>query len=291
MKSEPRYRKQVNKNGWMVGLQRLCFGENTPKFSGYCPFFWFTWLCLLIFPIALFVRLVGFVFRGIFSIAGRFESTKINRPKDSQLIDFYEYYVQYDRDLNKIKSRDYLVDFFEDVLEWIEVTPDWENCVKQAIIDRDKERARNVQRQARSDARAVFLRRMANYAGYVVKPILAVAGIVVTYYFVLAVKFLISHVTLPELVLVGKLSGFALAVVAVMMGIVRVIKAIIAHNRKCPKIPGKRGLLRKIGDAIESGICAAGDFLIDTIETIYTRECPLIEWGEESEPIQRRKGI
>ena len=66
--------------------------------------------------------------------------------------------------------------------------------------------------------------------------------------------------------------------------IVALILATVKYFRSCPKCTDKIGFFGKIGNALSSG----AEFLVETIETIYTRECPLIEWTDETEPIQKR---
>src|SRR4051812_43991327 len=94
MKLEPRYRKVVNENGWMVGLQKLCFGSIRPKFSGYCPFFWFTWLCLLLFPIVVPIHGIILLFVWIANVFGDLKDKRPFRPSDKDLVAFYDTFLE-----------------------------------------------------------------------------------------------------------------------------------------------------------------------------------------------------
>src|SRR6266403_837576 len=132
-----RYRKPLNKNGWMVKLQRLAFGNITPHFVGYCPFFWFTWLCLLILPAALLVRLIAFI---LSAVASLFEIPACPfRPPKKKLVEFYEDILEHGW---KITCDSWGENYYKAVLAWIAATPDWEEQLKALYAERQVEKAK-----------------------------------------------------------------------------------------------------------------------------------------------------
>lgn len=276
--SERKYRKQVNKNGWMAKLHRICFGEATPTFVGYCPFFWFTWFCILFFPLIMIVRLVITIIYGFVCV---FRAIPPMRPSDILLYSFYDKYLEYgggQEVLNYIRD---ILDQYRKVLRWIAVTPDWENCAKQV---RYKIQQRQAKQQEKAVANAQRAKTLSKYAGYVVKPTLGAIALFSSYQFIRLMIWIVRQFTWAGFIFAAEIVGFAIGIGLVISILVSGIK--IGHRllRKCPKNPNKIGFWSKVGNAIGNGL----EFIAETIETLYTRECPLIEWGNETRPIEKR---
>lgn len=283
---ERKYRKQVNKNGWMARLQRFCFGKTAPQFTGYCPFFWFTWFCLLFFPLIMAVRIVFLAVSVSRSLMRRFKSTAARRPKDSLLLSFYQNYLEAVTNLGspvnamEWENRVNTEEVYGKVLDWIAQTPDWENCAKQVLLRHQQREEKKQQRQVVNAKRTLWL---SKYGGYVTKPLLAIIAIFISYWVVKMWLFVMPFITLHDLAVA---SGVLLAVLVAVTIIALIFEAIVRSVkwfRKCPKDPDRIGFWRKI----RNGFVVATDFIEETVGTIYTRECPLIEWGDESGPITR----
>lgn len=278
---ERKYRKQVNSHGWMRKLQTWTWAESTPHFVGYCPFFWFTWLCLLLIPITLVLKTVAFAFRLVFSaIPATFW---ITRPLPERLLEFYKDVRRFG--INEVRTWN----SYRSVFKWIDITPDWENCILAIIAKQEKKAEKEAVREPK---RAKFANRMARYSGYIVKPILAAVAIFILY---LALPklwkgmtwlwTLILSVTWDDFLFMAKAAGFAAIIVAILYVLVYLLVRFIEGIRGCPKCPEKITLTYKAGLALSSGV----DFLLETVAALYTSECPLIEWGDHSAPIERRE--
>lgn len=167
--SERKYRKVVNANGWMRKLHVFSFGNSAPRFVGYCPFFWFTWLCILILPITAPFRFICFLLSVVLSVAdAAMESLperKPRKPSDSLLLAFYSDFLEDGLDfaLDVWESYDYLV-------AWVRATPDWENCAKKAVLERDIARVKSSRREKK-------VRQLSKYAAPIAKTALVAAGV------------------------------------------------------------------------------------------------------------------
>ena len=167
------------------------------------------------------------------------------------------------------------------ILKWIAVTPDWENCALQVKY---KSEQRAIKLEANQDKNAARAKQASKYAGLIAKPILGLVALFVSYWVIKAFVFVFSKITWPGTIGVLELAGVIVGVFLMGYLIVALILATVKYFRSCPKCTDKIGFFGKIGNALSSG----AEFLVETIETIYTRECPLIEWTDETEPIQKR---
>lgn len=277
---ERKYRKPVNANGWMRKLQRWAWGKATPKFVGYCPFFWFTWLTLLLSPVVLVVKTVGFIFRFIGSAIP--ESLSTRKPSDDLIVEFYAAYLRFG--LEEIKEWAE----FDDVYEWIVVTPDWENCAKAILA----KRAKKAEKRAVAEPKqARWAKRLARYSGLIVKTFLSGAVIAVLYLSarpiwrgIIFLCHFFGSLSWSDLLWMAKVGGVAVLIVCGLWALVGILARIIEGLRICPKCPDKIGLSYRLGLVVRSGV----EFFFETIAALYTRECPLIEWDDHNEPIQRR---
>lgn len=266
----------------MRKLQKWTWGKATPKFVGYCPFFWFTWLCLLLTPVTLVFKTVVFLFRLVFSAIP--ETFWITRPPDSILVIFYEVYL----DGGSIKHVYDNWTGFDYVLKWVAITPDWENCIKAIIAKQLKKAEKEAVAEPK---RARLANRMSRYSSYIVKPILATAIIFVLYILlpkvwqgaVLLWQVILS-VSWADLLVMIKGAGIFGAAILILWAFIYFLTRFIEGLRRCPKCPEKIGWSYRTGLALGSGV----EFLFETIAALYTSECPLIEWDDHSEPIQRR---
>ena len=280
METERKYSKQVNENGWMRKFQVWCFGDLVPHFVGYCPFFWFTWICVFISPLILFGKIfepVGRVFLKLVEV----KRHQPKRPNDGAIMAYYEAYCRGDQDDMAC---------YQNVIDWIKITPNWEECAKLLIAKYKaaKERARR-KKEARERFKARFAKLIGNYGGYIVRPLLFVVSIVAAYYLWRGIVILISMITLSLLVWIGKIlvgGLFACLVLSLLFRFV-VMPAIEYYNR-CPRGKEKPIKSTYFWRTIGEGIAAGATFCIDTVAMLYTRECPLIEWSDKDSSIKRR---
>jgi len=41
---------KINKNYWACKVQKKTLGIDCERYAGFCPFFWMTFVCILIYP-------------------------------------------------------------------------------------------------------------------------------------------------------------------------------------------------------------------------------------------------
>lgn len=296
MKDKPdrKYRKRVNQSGWMIKLQKLCWGDSTPKFVGYCPFFWFTWLSLFLLPIMLPLRLILLVIVLVVLLFGDFKSTSAKRPKDKLLLSFYLSLIQtkeaLDNDMERALDWERVHNSvpYAPVFRWIDTTPDWENCARRVHLRHLEREGQNEARKERIVVRSGKLRKIANYAGYVIKPLLIVASAVVLYWVGVGIMFVVKNITIGEIIFALKTLGVVLVLTAIITSVTAMLSKLAKWWRKCPSRPGRFAWAYKWALAVFNAIWGVLEFIAETIEIIYTRECPLIEWDSESGPIERQ---
>lgn len=275
--TERKYRKPVNTNGWMRKLQKWTWGDSTPNFVGYCPFFWFTWLSVLVMPITLIRKIVAAIFHFIGSAIPE-RIRKVQRPREAVLA------LLYDHCLKMGVGRAYADWLAEDdaVSEWLKATPDWLNCAERAYRNQQRKAAHEVVWAPRRNAFAQF---MSRYAGYVVKPVLWAAGLAGLYVLGRALFSLIYNISLEVLIIMGQITAGVMVGTGFMYGVIRVVAWFIMKRRcRCPKNPDKVTWYHRVGLGLDNAL----EFVCETIESTYIRECPLIQWDDHDEPIQPR---
>lgn len=273
MNTERKYRKQLSENDWKIKLQRACFGGITPNFVGYCPFFWFTWFCVLITPIVLPMRGSIALLRMLIKHLPR--PSKIERqPDDADLVWFYKSYKEHG------------LTWFEDHISfsymtmsrylaylWVLKTEYWEQCCQDAVRRVDARNKREATKTARRARNAARLGRLTHVLGTISKFVLIGIASILSLLLLRAAWLLLRTVTLKEWLNVLGLLGIAILGVALIVGLFKLLQL--------PIRKGCRAIVAPIGGVAK--------FLFDTVETIYTRECPLIEWSNETRPIERRQ--
>src|ERR1039458_9902820 len=206
MNTERKYRKPLNRNGWMAKLQRICLGK-TPNFVGYCPFFWLTWICVLFFPVFMVARGVGFLFWGITCVI-RHIPISPSRASDARLLAFYLHYLETVQAIGLEHSLDWEhannKKAYGKMLKWIAVAPDWENCALQVKY---KSEQRAIKLEANQDKNAARAKQASKYAGLIAKPILGLVALFVSYWVIKAFIFVFSKITWPGTIGVLELAG------------------------------------------------------------------------------------
>lgn len=243
-------------------------------------------------PIILPVNLIRLLFLGFGTVAVRvFElipERGPRRPVEHVLMLFYDDYLN-----GAWNSLAELVEAwgesghprFVNLAKWIKVTPDWENCAKRLIAKRDAA-------QVKSDKREKKVRVLSKYAAPIAKTVLGIIGVVGSGFFLYFLQRLIIHIQwfrvwhtfVSALPYTGWILLFAAGVFATGYLFAFILTWLVERFRRCPKCPEKVTIWMKISGGFMAGL----EFIGETIGSIYTQECPLIEWGTKSEPIQKR---
>lgn len=280
MNTERKYRKQLNRNGWMTKIQRFVWGNKTPKFIGYCPFFWFTWFSLLAVPLALILFALALPFVAAVSLISKIPKHP-KRPNYEVLLDIYTAVQAIAGNLKQYEAYAQAVKDDFKWAQWICATPDWWNCVLAAHSRDERLQAKRERRGARD---AKHLSKVANNLHYIVRPVIYLFSGFVLFKLGQFLYWSWPKIYWPT---VGQVAIMLLGGIIIAAAVYFLIQAIESawrfYRRHCPKCPSKHGFWSKFNNAL----CTAGEFLSDTVEAIYTRECPLIEWSDESAPIER----
>lgn len=276
--TDRKYCKQLNRNGWMARLQRFVWRSRTPDFVGYCPFFWFTWLTLIVLPFYLLLLVIVMPFVGLKHLYNKIPKHP-TRPSYEDLLAIYDLVIEHGQEIvlhiDNVK-----------IQNWINATPDWWNCVLAAVAKRNRKITIVAKRAAKDRSR---LKWVANRLHYIIKPLLWGGFAVAAYVLAKSLVWIIPIILrwpwpkIGEIVFCVLILGISVCIAVVLiMGIEALWKL---YRKKCPKCPDKIGFWYWLG----SKLIIPFYFLWETIEVIYTRECPLIEWGDESKPIQRNE--
>jgi len=288
MNTERKYRKQINKDGWMCSVQKWSFGKRTPTFVGYCPFFWFTWLCIFISPLVLVGKFFEFLTNlavSCWPVSSPQKVKKVKRPSDMNIIAYYE-----KLNSNPKPSESELINFnicmFPDVRTWIKVTPNWEDIAKSLIAKRDRAIEREEKKRQRQAKLQASIKKFAYLSGFIVKPILFLLALAAGYV-VLSISWLfVQQITWGVVIACGELLGLSLVATIVVSLFSRLFGKVKLKWSSIPEKPIKyeegcvaNKILECVGNVF--------GFIKETVGMLYTRECPLIEWGEESKRIEK----
>lgn len=322
----------------MCRIQKYSFGIDAPTFyTGYCPFFWMTWLALLASPFVLawkiLAHLAGLTWDNLESHLEAREKRKAERndqvPKPVRAVKppprIFEYMVEARDEYNV--HPDYLSKWVFEYCglrgfwkwrrhayqQWFEENPreTWEadyNAAAERLLKEQKEAREEYKRiqQARKD-RAERLKRMACRASVVGRGIARIAvflAIACILYWIIIGGIWATNNPGVLLAYTIKTAAFIAATITVSL-ILFVIGKWWREYDPSPLLeslgrfqsPAER-TCKVIGWPFQTGwkallatgraISNAAVFLATTIKLTYKAECPMIVWGEENTPIQKR---
>jgi len=316
---ERKYGKKVNKNGWMVRLHRFTLGRE-PKFIGYCPLFWSSWVLIFLFPLTLIGKLLSFCLK-IFSnccqvgsnVEPNFEWTteKISidpKPKKPTYREFFvllkvrnkigdiydetkDYYKIYCNDARVyIEFYDYCE--FISALMWVLENGGWDKCAVAFEKELKKEELAKAAKQKYQDALKKQSDLIVKFTSFLVKPALIVSAIAVAYLIYMFIGWLVSVVTFSQAIsvfgIIALVFGVALCLSAIWH-LCQKISATIGHVELSLGVSKKNNKLFDMVGKFFGGIGVAFKFIIETINMFYTKECPLIEWTDKDGKITNNK--
>jgi hypothetical protein len=318
--------KKLNREHWMCRVQMYTFGIDAPNYyMGYCPFFWMTWVSLLVLPIVFlgktFVKLSSAPIKPVMRYADARSKTRalqlLNTPLEPTyyvILDVYaafgknDYYInEYDRKITFENCSGHLFGGHytrcERIRLWFLQNPNWRDThLEKARAERQK-RAEEIEREERKEREAnerrkrteARNRKLSNVAGLcgrglfkLLIPTLIIAGGVFGYYGILK---LCSAIRLEDVVLVFAITAGLVASFLACRILVDFLCTFVFTEPVADKI---RRALRWLFD--DNGLLskifdktrAVWNFAADTVALTYKAECPLIVWGEETGNITRR---
>jgi hypothetical protein len=289
---------------------------------GYCPFFWMTWVSLIVFPIVFvgktLFKLTSIPVKPVFKALSDREKAKMDElskiplePSFYVILDVYRVFGDvnsfiddYDEEIT-IKSCGVWVfggEFKgERIRQWFIKNPNWRDThLEKARIEykewadrTERKQKEDTELRNRRDARNRKLSATASMCGRglfkVIIPTLILGLAVLTYY---GVAKLVSMITLQgffgaiALMFAGIASYFAMKIFLDFL-----FTFVFTDNVKdkistmFEKILGHGGIYDKFIGRIHD----AWFFVKDTVALTYKAECPLIQWGDETGKITKRE--
>lgn len=284
MSNERKYRKRINPDHWMVKVQKFTWGSKTPDFVGYCPFFWFTWFSLVLAPFKIIgmiilapLLLVGIAIQNLIDKM----PSKVRKPTPTIMLHMAEKWQENETSFLEWLER---AEFFGTERAWIRATPDWRNCFLAVLLEKESKDAKKAAANSRDKKR---LQSLANKLHYIVRPMAWIIGLGAggTFLFY-AYKFVVwawPFLYWPKIGEVVLIIIVCITAIATFVSII--IGAEYLWNKMrsgCPKDPNRKGFWATVGKCIAIPF----SFILETIDAIYTRECPIIEWDEDTGPIE-----
>jgi len=304
--------KKIDRKHWMCRIQNYSLGIDAPTFyMGYCPFFWMTWVAVLIAPIVAFFNLLAWPTKFLYvSTSTRIVTRRKEREEEIRKIplmpsDNLFRDLQYlPRSLKVITAHD-LSDFrcLRDwtscvrVALWLAENPNWRKTYLRDALKRLADiRAAERAREEKQKARTFTLRNLNKYVslcGSAVFKVLIPLGIVTAaigvVYGVFKLIMLIGWLNMLGAFVITSFVGALFMLVYLMFDLGRCIvdsRPTLEMKNEYVVKQGKVSLaFEKIGDFIRSCFF----FIKDTVSMTYKQECPLIIWGEETGKIEKRQ--
>lgn len=287
--------KVLNRNGWQARLYKFIWKKDPYNIRGWCPLFWISWLGLFLLPFVL----LGEGVSKTLSLLKDFWPERLTKPEKE-----YEYTpcfseIDYVYNLNEQEQDSFFK--YTAFGGWAQKNPNWKEIYK-ARKDKEAENNRKIAelnvirweretaRRAKLDAKMLIITK---YAGYFVKPALAASAIFVGWLIWVTAAFLVSIITWKDIVISAQVLGSIALVIGAGYGIAKIIIKTLDLVQKTRKViePEKiekikePGIFCKAGDAIYEAL----NFLIETVKMTYEKKCPLIQWGDETKPIEKIK--
>lgn len=314
--TERKYRKQISTNSWMVKIQRWTFGD-AYYFQGYCGFFWLTWLCVLLAPLTLIGKILEFVGKFLWNSIDfesweeykktkRKERNKFNPEKYAQdILNLGELLDLLKCEISDITSKiysteqprpegayDLYINIDVYVFQWAGTNLNWRDFLPRArqIVEKQKEETARKEKIAARNKKNMQL--LSQYSSYLVKPAIILGAVLVAW---VVYKFLfviiLSLFTLSNLFYLGICGGIALGTcLFLFLAFLGCKKAMDVSGDIIKSLPTE-SISKKthLFDVVISGIKNGFGFIFETIGMLYTKECPLIEWADETKPIEKNK--
>ena len=308
--------KKLNREHWMCRVQMYTFGIDAPNYyMGYCPFFWMTWVSLLVLPIVFlgktFVKLTSILIRPVTRYidtrAKAREAELIKTPLEptyNTILDVYGVFGKDDfvlgLDGQKITLEDYsrLIFCYDYVRDerfrlWFLQNPNWRDThLEKARAERQRVEGEERERRKKREARN---RKLSNVAGLcgrglfkLLIPTVIIALGALAYYGIIK---LCSVVELADVVLVFSIIGFIVAGFLACRILGDFLSTFVFTEPVKDKISRVLGRIFDDGgicDGLTNKIRNVREFIIDTVALTYKAECPLILWGDETGNITRR---
>jgi hypothetical protein len=302
MKVEPEKQKVISRKHWMFRLYKWTWNRDA-EYRGYCGLFWMSILNLGIIPLTIVGKSFGFFVDLIVKIWPKSEEKEdVFFPEDYEIVKAYETMIN----SNITETHDDFVwRVHWKIRDWIVENPAWrsyypsakERLLKQEALDEirlKKYRILEEKQQARKAIIDAKLEKLTNVLKYFVKPALVGSALLTVYgiykvigWFISIFSWTVAWSVLMNLVcIVAIVVGFYLGYKSVAYGF-KLFEGIVKLVDKPEEVVIEEpGIFSKISIVIREVI----EFVINAIDIVYHKKCPLIVLtDDETRPIEKIK--
>lgn len=281
MNEERKYKKVINRNGWMCRLFKFSTGRE-PQFQGFCPFFWSTIFWIVLFPITVICRLLE-VIMSFLALAFKKEQKAHSVRQNLCFIKIAENnYSSYT--LRSILNGEYCSEDFDSI-------PNWKEKI-QAILDKREKQAEidkaNYERKkARQEKYEQFKEKLTFYGKFLIWPGLIASSIGAAFLVWKFVAYCASLITVQNLIDVGAFFLIVGLIALTILSLFKLVKKCVDWKERVESVAPLEPAEDK-GPGIISRFFEGIGELWDGAKIVYRRECPLIEWSDDkTKPIEK----
>ena len=305
---ERKKEKKLDRSHWMCRIQKFAFNIDAPTFyMGYCPFFWMTWLALIVAP---FVALFNFItipsmwlWRSTTEPVKTYRTTSRARLEATPLQPSFEQMVYLKHNTPDTlgaysiwNPRSNFLDSMTDchrIAAWFVLNPNWKKeWLPQALEWETKraEAAKAVDQAKRARvARLRTVNRLASTCGSAIfKVLIPVVIVALALTGIYGLYSLAITVSLASYIFAGTVLLFSAAAVILARILWDAFNTILDVRSKNKTVVEDEFPSLTWWDKFTMKFSAVTDFIRDTVAITYKQECPLIIWGEETGPIEKR---
>jgi hypothetical protein len=289
MNDTPKYKKVINRNGWMARLYRFST-DREPNFRGFCPFFWSTLFFMLIFPITLLCRFFETVIK--FAAAAFKRDIDTAAPRRNTC---FIRHISQSCSSNQIKGMIAGEHLYVGDKEALEAIPNWKEKLEKILENRrireEAEEKALKARQARQETYDKLKDNLAKIGRFFIWPGIIASSIGAAYLVYKFAAYLWSVTKLEDVLSAAKI---IVAIVAIYLTLLFIIKLLQKLSRYKERVEAALPVVIEEPEDYSPSLWSrfwegVGEF-IDGIKSLYRRECPLIEWSDDKTgPIEKRK--
>ena len=304
--------KKIDRNHWMCRIQKYSLDIDAPSFyMGYCPFFWMTWVAVMMTPIAflwktVFVHIVKYIDK----VGNKYHDKKMEkiekinntplRPYDHEIAKIGNYLIRFGYS-SEIVSKQLIWDLLpwdrssSRIFAWIKENPDWfettyPTVLKSVELKEQKAAEIKQKKEISVKSRNKVIRKISNAISPIACLILKFVFPILIVSLILAVIYAIANV-IAKLNILAILEVFiiicGLFILSVSAYLIFDFIRIWLMCRKSSS-ENKENRFGKICINCFETIKTGFQFIRETVKMTYKQECPLLLWGEETRPIQKR---
>lgn len=287
MEPTRKYRKVINRNGWMAKLYEFSTGRE-PKFTGYCPFVWSTWFWVLMFPLTVAGKALEW-FGSVF--ATLMKSDKV------RLSDFEKYYVYIRLQDYNFVLEDYYNQSFDsaEFKKFVAQNKNWLEILKKGY-EREKSKADSCFsnpepiEEKKNEKLELLKEKAMKFAAWLVKPALVLSAIFAAWVIYTFLGYLYSIISLKDILGALLIVGVVVGALCLLFFIGRFVSSLWSVTREATIKEDKQpSVIASFAWSALKAIPNAIIFLFETGAMLYKKECPLIEWSDKTKPIEKNK--